>query len=201
MPDGQPRTISRPEFLHGGSDSDFRGFIYDFLIVSTRMESIRDRIGSLLPLSGFQYHVLSVISELQQRGPVSVGLVAQTLHAGASYVTMESRKLERIGLVGRTVNPADKRGVLMELSPAGKEALNAIASRQCQINDALFDGLSREDFAAFRHVIAKMVENTSKALELADDYSRQSSRESTGQQAVLSPRKVGSRSGTRAGIK
>ncbi len=171
MPDKQVRTISRPEFLVGGSDSQFREFIYDLLIVSTRMEAIRDRIGALVPLSGFQYHVLSVVSELQKQGPISVGSVAQVLHAGTTYVTMETRKLERIGYLTKRSNPDDRRSVLLELTGAGEQALAAIIPQQCEINDVLFEGLDEKDFKAFRRLVGRMVGNTSRALERADAHS------------------------------
>jgi DNA-binding MarR family transcriptional regulator len=167
----QVQTISRTAFLVDGSDSDFRKFIYDLLIVSSRMEAIRDQIGALLPLSGFQYHVLSVISELQKQGPVSVGSVAQALHAGANYVTMETRKLEAIGFISKKPNPQDGRGVLLEVTAAGKKALTRIAPQQCAINDALFDGFSIRDFKAFRKIVEQMVGNTSNALDLAQTHS------------------------------
>lgn len=164
------RTISRPEFLNNGSDKDFRKFIYELLIVSSRMEAVRDRIGNLLGLSGFQYHVLSVISELEKNGPVSVGSVAQVLQARTTYVTMETKKLEKIGLVAKRPNPTDGRSVLLNVTRSGANALSSITPQQCSINDLLFDGLSARDFKKFGRLISSMVVNTDNALALAERH-------------------------------
>ena len=55
-------TITKPEFIVDGSDSEFRSFIYSLLISSLHMEKLRDQIGGLIGVNGIQYHILAVIS-------------------------------------------------------------------------------------------------------------------------------------------
>ena len=92
-------TITRPEFLVDGSDTDFRSFIYGLLISSLHMKKLRDQIGDLIGVNGIQYHILAVISEKASKGPVTVGDVAKTLQAGSTHITMETGKLFKQGLI------------------------------------------------------------------------------------------------------
>ena len=161
-------TVTRPELLVGGSDSDFRSFIYDLLISSVQMEKLREQIGGFIDVNGLQYHVLTVISERSTRGPVTVGDVARTLHAGSTHITMETSKLVKRGLVEKTPNPEDRRSILLSLSSQGVAALASLTTMRQEINDTIFDGFSEAEFKIFQKLIKKMVGTTTRAITVAD---------------------------------
>lgn len=160
-------TITLPAFLKDGSDSTFRDFIYCLLTTSSRMELIRDRIGGFTGLNGIQYHIMSIVTELANRGPVTVGDVARTMHAGGTHVTMETGKLARRGLLEKTRNPDDRRSTLLALTDQGREMMESLIPYQQAINDTLFNGLSSEEFDAFRNLTDKLMGTTADALETA----------------------------------
>ena len=161
-------TITHSAFLKDGSDSAFRDFIYGFLTTSSRMERIRERIGGFIGLNGLQYHIMSVITELTRRGPASVGDVARTMHAGSTHVTMETGRLVRLGLLEKTPNPDDRRSMHLALTHKGRQTMDSLIPYQQAINDALFEGLSAEEFDGFRGLIEKMLETTANALATAE---------------------------------
>lgn len=161
-------TITRPEFLVGGSDADFRTFIYGLLISSVQMEKLRDQIGDLIGVNGIQYHILTVISEKAPVGLVTVGDVAKTLQAGSTHITMEVGKLVKHGLIDKTTNPEDRRSILLSLSKRGLVTLDSVTASRQEINNTIFDGYSREDFKNFQKLISKMVGTTSRAISVAD---------------------------------
>lgn len=166
-------TITLPAFLNDGSDSAFREFIYGFLTTSSRMERIRERLGGFIGLNGIQYHIMTVITELTSRGPVSVGDVARTMHAGATYVTMETGRLVRLGLLKKTPNPEDRRSMHLALTDRGRQTMDSLIPYQQAINDALFQGLSTEDFESFRGLIEKMLDTTASALATAEQIDKE----------------------------
>ena len=163
-------TVTRPAFLVGGSDRDFRTFVYGLLGVSIRMDRLREAVGALMGLSGLQYHIVMVIAEQGDGEPVRVRAVADALHVSGAYVTMETRKLARLGLIAKRPAPEDRRGVLLALTPAGREAVAAIAPSLREINDALFEGIGRADYAQFRTLVARMVPNADRALRRAERF-------------------------------
>ena len=160
-------TITRPEFLTNGSDSDFRKFIYGLLISSLHMEKLRDQIGDLIGVNGIQYHILAVISENRTSDTISVGEVAKILQAGSTYITMETGKLAKLGLIKKETNHRDRRSILLSLSKKGQAVLDSVAGSRQEINDAIFDGFSKNDFETFQVLIKKMVSTTSQAISVA----------------------------------
>ncbi len=168
MPRKRAPAITHETFLENGRDDRFREFIYAFLITSVRMEKVREKIGGLIGLNGIRYHILTVISELAAEAPVAVGDVARALHAGRTYVTMETGRLEKQGLIAKTPNPEDGRSVLVTLTAKGRRAMEDLAPYRREINDDLFAGLSGDDFRAFHGLMTKMVATTENALATAD---------------------------------
>ena len=160
-------TITRPEFLTNGSDADFRKFIYGLLISSLHMEKLRDQIGDLIGVNGIQYHILAVVSENRTSDTISVGEVAKILQAGSTYITMETGKLAKLGLIKKETNHRDRRSILLSLSKKGQAVLDSVAGSRQEINNAIFDGFSKNDFETFQVLIKKMVSTTSQAISVA----------------------------------
>jgi DNA-binding MarR family transcriptional regulator len=162
--------VTRPALLLGGSDRAFRAFIYSLLTVSVRMDRLRARVGQLMGLTGLQYHILMVMAEFEDDRPASVGAVAEALHVTGAYVTMETRKLARLGLIEKRANPDDRRGVLLSLTPSGRAAVDAVAPYLREINDALFEGFGSAEFAQFRRIVERMLPTTDAALRKAERF-------------------------------
>ena len=161
-------TITKPEFLVDGSDSEFRSFIYSLLISSLHMEKLRDQIGDLIGVNGIQYHILAVISEKTRDEPITVGNVARTLQAGSTHITMETSKLFKKGLIEKKPNPEDRRSILLSLTDKGLATLASVALSRQEINNTIFAGFSKQDFDNFKFLINKMVGTTSRAISVAE---------------------------------
>ena len=71
-----------------------------------------------LEITYTQYLVLSTLSE---KGPLTIGQVAQHLDLESSTVTPLVKRLEKSGFVTRQRNPDDERQVLVQLTPSGKK--------------------------------------------------------------------------------
>ena len=161
-------TITLPAFLLGGSDAEFRSFIYGLLISSVHMEKLREQIGGLIGLNGIQYHILTVISEQVDNGLVTVGDVAKILQAGNTHITMETGKLVKMGLIKKTANPTDRRSVLLSLTSLGDRRIKSLTLSRQEINNTIFEGYTEKEFESFRNLIRKMVGTTSKAIAVAN---------------------------------
>ena len=163
-----PPTTTLDALFVDGSDREFRRFIYSLLTMSVRMDRLRERIGRLIGLNGFRYHILMIVAELDDARPVSVNAVAEVLHTSGAYVTMETGNLQRAGLLEKLPNPDDRRGVLLSLTAEGQRTIEAMAGRLRDINDVLFEGFETEDFEAFRQLVTRMLGTTSAALAVAE---------------------------------
>lgn len=93
-------------------------------------------------LSLSDYEVLVVLSE---RGPVRMYQIADDLAWEQSRVSHQLRRMRDRGLVERHGSDVDRRGVTVELSPAGRAALELAApGHAALVRGLVFDGTPPE---------------------------------------------------------
>ncbi len=160
------KTVSKPELLIDGSDEQFRSFIHDFLAFSQMLTDIRAGFGEYIGRTGIAYTTLISISHLQGRTGIGVNAIAEHLHLSGAFITTEVAKLVKAGLIGKRVNAADKRRVLLTVTPAGRKLLNRLAAVQAPVNDALFDALSADEFIHLKGIMARLVPCATRGLAL-----------------------------------
>jgi len=172
-------TVSRPELLAAGSDSEFRAFVNGMLAFAARLEGVRNGFAALLGLTGIQYTILISISHLHTDGDVTVGAIAGHLHLSGAFVTTETGKLLRLGLITKVQDLNDRRRVFLGVTSRGRELLSNLAPVQVAVNDVLFDFLNAEQFRALVPRIDRMVACGDRALALLDYLSKDSAAPAT----------------------
>jgi MarR family transcriptional regulator, organic hydroperoxide resistance regulator len=160
-----PLSVTRPELLRDGSDAAFREVIWDLLIVANRLQKFPEAFGRELGITGAQYAVLIATAHIQGTRGSGIRQLADYMHLPAPHVTTTVGRLVAAGLLAKKPNPEDGRGVLISLTPEGEAALDRLAPFQQQVNDALFGGLSRDQFDSFARLIGTMVGNSRRALK------------------------------------
>ncbi|HET6792794.1 MAG TPA: MarR family transcriptional regulator [Acidimicrobiales bacterium] len=80
--------------------------------------------------SGITPSQLSVLSSVGAHGPMSLADLAAHEGVQPPSVTRMVSALEEAGLVRRTGSPDDRRTVLVQLSPEGRRALDAVRRRR-----------------------------------------------------------------------
>jgi DNA-binding MarR family transcriptional regulator len=171
-------TISRPEMLSKGSDAGFRALVHGLLAFAARLEAIRDGFAELVGLTGIQYTILISIGHLQSDGDVTVGSVADHLHISGAFVTNETGKLLRLGLITKVQDLKDRRRVCLRLTALGRDLLSRLTPVQVPVNDALFEFLTAEQFRALGPLLDRIVGCGDRALALLDYHSRELARAS-----------------------
>ncbi len=159
-----PLSVTRAPLLKGGSDRDFRRLIWGLLVVSSRLQKFPEAFGRRLAISSAMYAVLIAAAHRQGERGTSVRALADHMHLPAPHVTTTIGKLVAAGLLAKRPNPADRRGVLVSLTAAGRAALARLAPYQSQINDVLFDRLDARGFAALSRLVEILVGNSERAL-------------------------------------
>lgn len=167
-----PATASRQALLEAGSDDRFRQLVYDLLTISVRMETAREHLARRLGVSGPQYSILMAIARLQDRHGVRVGGVAKALHVTSAFIATETGRLARLGLLSKSPNPKDRRGILLALTPRGQAALVKLGPEIRAVNDDFFKPLDRAAFQVLASTAAALVESSSRVerrLRVMDD--------------------------------
>ncbi len=163
-----PLSVSRPEILLDGSDAAFRKVIYGLFTCGARLHQCRDAFGAAIGLTGAQYTVLIAGAHLQEERGVGIRALADYLQVATPHVTTEVGKLVKAGLLVKRPNPEDGRGVLVSVTDAGHAALEALSPFLREINDILFDGMTRDEFNALARFIDRFVDNTERAVARID---------------------------------
>ena len=163
-----PLSVTRPEILIDGSDREFRHLIHRMLIGQARLSAVRECIAERIGVSGTQYTMLMSVLHLQGAAGVSIGALADYLEVTGPHVTGIVGKLVAGGFVRKAVNPKDRRGVLVKLTPAGRKKLLQAFAFISAVNDRLFAGVGREEYRAVASFNAKFIRNTQATLDWID---------------------------------
>ena len=163
-----PLSVTRPEILIDGSDREFRRLIHRMLIGQVRLAAVRECIAGRIGVSGTQYTMLMSVLHLQGTAGVSITALAEYLEVTGPHVTGTIGKLVAGGFVRKAVNPKDRRGVLVKLTPAGRKKLLQAFEFISAVNDRLFEGVGREEYRAVANFNAKFIRNTQATLDWID---------------------------------
>lgn len=168
----ETRTVSKPELLIEGSDTEFRSLVHDLMAFSHHIEACRDGFGSIVGLTGVQYEILMVVKRFQSAdgtaAGIGVGQVAARLHRSGAFITLEVNKLVAKGVLAKADDPADGRRVLLSISKAGESLARTLAPVQQQVNDVLFACLDRKRFDKLRALASELVGCGDRATALID---------------------------------
>lgn len=161
-----PLTVTRPQLLVNGSDQEFRRLVHGLLSYLAIHTSIRDGYAEILGLAGQQYTILLCIRHLGTTTPVSVRTIADQLRLSGSFITVETNKLEAMGLVRKDRQSNDRRMLSLTVTPRGNALLDSIAPMRQQVNDVQFGCLSAGEFRQLVAVIYRLMDSGDRALSL-----------------------------------
>jgi DNA-binding MarR family transcriptional regulator len=107
-----------------------------------------DRVG----LTHEEFHVLLEL----HRGERSHGALSRELMSSTGAMTNRLDKLERAGLVVRKPDPTDRRGVLLELTSAGRDRLDEFIELQAARERALLEALTADEQQELEQLLRKL---------------------------------------------
>jgi DNA-binding MarR family transcriptional regulator len=134
-----------------------------------RLEPVFARHG----LEGGLYDVLATLRRAGAPYLLRPSDLAESLMLTASGMTKRLDRLEQAGLVARHPDPADRRGVLIELTPAGREVIDSTATEHVANEGNLLSALS----PAERHQLASLLRKLLIGLPPVPDRARPAARD------------------------
>jgi DNA-binding MarR family transcriptional regulator len=101
-----------------------------------------------------------VVNQLSYRGAMRPSDLAEALGTGRANLTKIAHRLSDTGLIVRVPEPSDERGVLLALTPRGREIGERIMARvQRNVESALADW-SDEDVSTLKRLLARLARDT-----------------------------------------
>ena len=160
-----PLTTSLAAFVKNGSDREFRRLIYSFVSLTGFMVANRDYFAAFIGVSSPQLLMMGVIAETSDP---SVSAIADRLSVSTQFVTTEIGKLIAKGLVSKRPNEADRRGVLLSLSPKGKTLLRELGTVRRKINDMTFRSLTEARATVLQEILDDLIRDARSAVHELD---------------------------------
>lgn len=105
-----------------------------------------------------------VLMTLGETGPVCQQLLAELIGVDPRNTVPIVESLVERGLVGREVDPADRRRRVLDLTPTGREITGAMASIGAEIEQDILSPLSQADQARLRRMLQEILDAPASAV-------------------------------------
>jgi MarR family transcriptional regulator, organic hydroperoxide resistance regulator len=147
-----------------------RRFLWDLASINVHLDEVRSFWAHTLGISGPQWMILMAVAELDRGQGVPVKDVSTILHVDPSFVTTQSKVLEKYGFVRRITSGYDARVVLMSLSDKACKHVANLSSRQELLDQFIFADFNDRTLKDTAHQLALLKDRLEKAtLKLAAD--------------------------------
>lgn len=117
--------------------------------INAHLDELQQIWARALGISGSQWMILMAISDLDTASGVPVNAVARMLHVDGSFVTAQSKLLEKAGLVKREPCPLDRRVVRLSLSDKALKQLDRDSEQRQAAADIVFAGFEADELNEF----------------------------------------------------
>jgi DNA-binding MarR family transcriptional regulator len=101
----------------------------------------------------------ALLLTLKQQGICSQTDLAEALNVTTPSIAVSVKRLEKNGLITKTINEKDNRYNQIELTDEGKKSAKVCEDIFDTINDRMFDGFSKEDLALINAFLERMRQN------------------------------------------
>jgi Transcriptional regulators len=101
----------------------------------------------------------------QQQREVQPGEISAEMNISTARIAATLNGLEVKGFVTRRIDPEDRRRILVEITPSGKEAGMKHFKKHMDEMVQLLEGLGENDAKEFVRILKKMQENAAKMME------------------------------------
>jgi len=133
---------------------DSPGFLLNQAVL--RLNAAHDRALAPDGLTGAQWTVLWLLATGRAQTPAAV---SSYLGVDTGAITRLLDRLETKGLVARRPNPADRRSVMLALTPRGNDLYPRLPGTVAAVVARLFDGIAPEEMTTFKRVLLRVLDN------------------------------------------
>jgi len=140
-----------------------RQFAWEIASINVYVQEIRYFWAKALGVSGPQWMILMALADLDQGEGVSVKVVSKRLHVDPSFVTTQSKMLEKKGFLRRKTSADDARIVQMSLTDKTYKYLASLTLQQESLSEFIFEGFSDRELKEFTEKLTAIKQRLEKA--------------------------------------
>jgi DNA-binding MarR family transcriptional regulator len=127
------------------SQETIKRLTWTIAAMNVHLEELRYFWAKTLGISGPQWMILMALADMDESDGVPVNAVSKKLHVDSSFITTQSKLLEKKGLIRRKASADDARVVRMSLTDRTYKHLANLASQQQALNEFIYAELDDEE--------------------------------------------------------
>jgi len=148
-----------------------RRFTWEIASINVHLEELRHFWARTLGISGPQWMIIMALADLDKGPGVPVNAVSKLLHVDPSFVTTQSKLLEKKGFVRRKTSTEDARIVNMSLTDKSSKHLANLVSKQETLNEFIFSEFSAGEINDLTAKLSSLKKRLEKAcMKVAVDF-------------------------------
>jgi len=140
-----------------------RRFTWEISSINMYLEELRQFWARTLGISGPQWLILMAISDLDKDDGVPINVVSKLLHVDPSFVTTQSKLLEKKGLLRRRPSPTDARVVRLSLVDKTQKHIASLNEQYKTIREFVFQEFDEDELTEFTAKLATLKGRLEKA--------------------------------------
>jgi DNA-binding MarR family transcriptional regulator len=145
------------------NQDNIRRFTWVIASINVHLEELRYFWAKTLGISGPQWMILMALADMDQDDGVPVNIVSKKLHVDSSFITTQSKLLEKKGFLRRKSSTEDARIVQMSLTDKTYKHLAGLASQQEALNDFIFAEFNDQQLDEFTTKLSALKSRLEKA--------------------------------------
>ena len=144
---------------------------WEIASISSYLDELRHFWAKTLGISGPQLRIILVLAEIDDGAGVPVNSVSKMLHVDPSFVTTQSKLLEKSSFISRKASMEDGRIVKLSLTDKTWKHLANLASPQEKLNEFIFAEFAPRELEELTTRLGSLKRRLQKAcLKVAADY-------------------------------
>ena len=140
-----------------------RRFAWEVASINVHLQELRYFWAKTLGISGPQWMILMALADLDKGDGVPVKVVSKMLHVDSSFVTTQSKLLEKKGFMRRKTSENDARVVQMSLTDKSYKHIASLAAQQEELNNFIFAEFNDRDLSEFTDKLTALKARLEKA--------------------------------------
>jgi DNA-binding MarR family transcriptional regulator len=161
------QRASSPDNKSGGSAAKnqdlVKRFTWEIASINVYLQEIHYFWATTLGVSGPQWIILMALGETDTGNGVSVKTVSRMIHVDPSFVTTQSKLLEKKSLIRRKTSEDDARVVKMSLTDKTYKHMASLAAQQEALNEFIFAEFADRELNRFINELGSLKERLEKA--------------------------------------
>jgi DNA-binding MarR family transcriptional regulator len=136
---------------------------WEITAINVHLQEIRYFWAKTLDISAPQWMILMALADLDRGEGVPVKVVSKMLHVDPSFVTTQSKMLEKKGFMRRKTSRVDARVVQMSLTDKTYKHIASLAAQQEELSNFIFEEFSDRELSEFTGKLAALKNRLEKA--------------------------------------